>query len=759
MPARLKRKKLSFFLLLVCCLLLVLLLYFFFRGGEEDGTTALLHSNVEVRQAAAGADAAVTTIAQSVFISCNRHDRDQTYWDLIALVSVCDGADVATRRASPACGALYAGEATTAAGKTGSCAVADKLPGLRRNHSSGEKAEGEQAAAEAEIEEGNKDRPLDALVWLGDAIYADKRADGRKSLQLFQVSNPLSLVKTFWVAQRRSPIYSTFRDTCVRLKPSGGGATAGTDPDDYFAKAVDPEPRRVYGSWDDHDMGKNDGGKEYPHRAVTQHFFLNFLGADRADPRWYHEGVYTFHAVPFPDGDALTPLLRESYQHAMCFLLLDVRSFRDPPNASQLGDMLGAAQWTWLERRLATDLADGSDGRRACAAVLIGSGTQFMMDVLPAENWGEFPAGRDRLLALLRQYRTERVVFITGDIHMGELAVDFGSAAQQVLGYPLVEATSSGLTHSAGDYGALSKLVPLWFPAPHRRLYIYLKSNFGTIRLTAAADWQETKQGQQALQLAQQLREKPLDKAARLQLNPLLDGLVNLSFGIFAVEEHGRPVIRLTFPLEMLTWRAGPTYAGASVPQPRAGGTVQRRPADSAPPPAVTLRMVAVPDGQGQTQWVMHYPFTEPVPFLTWLARFNQRHFFPGGSVPRSVVGTLKFGLEMSVVVPLSVLLLWGWRRRRARRRQRLAAAQRGRQRADNMFGASGSGTFGDPSTGHGMAKRHAGSIGGNNAVEVPPSASVGVGNAGSNSSSGVGGGVMDDVFDLFVGEGKQKQI
>nr|AGU68125.1 alkaline phosphatase [Strigomonas oncopelti] len=733
---RIRRKKLLY--LLATAFLVVLLLARTRRGDADDGTAALVHPNVAVRLSAAGADAAATTVAQSVFISCNRHDRDQGYWDLIATAAVCEGADVATRRASAACRALYAGEpAAQVAGTTGSCAAGGKLPRL-----------GGRAAG------GEADRPLDALVWLGDAIYADKRADGRKSLQLFQVSNPLPLVKTFWVAQRRSPIYSTFRETCVRLKPSGagtssGGAAAAADPDDYYGTAVDPERRRIYGTWDDHDMGKNDGGREYPDRAVTQRFFLNFLGADRADPRWEHEGVYTFHPVPFPDGDPLAPLLRESYRHAMCFLLLDVRSFRDPPNASRLGDMLGGAQWAWLERRLATDLADGADGRRGCAAVLIGSGTQFMMDVLPAENWGEFPAGRDRLLGLLRQHRTERVVFLTGDIHMGELAVDFGSAAQQVLGYPLVEATSSGLTHSASDYGALSKLVQLWFPAPRRRLHIYVKANFGTVRLTAAADWAHTSRGQLAQRLAQHVRESPDDGAARQQLHPLLDAMVNLSLGIFAVQEHGRPVIRLTFPLEMLSWRAGADYAGAAVPHPRAGGTVHRRPRASPPPPAEQLGTTEVPDGQGRTRWVLHYPFTTPVPFLTWLARFNQRHLFPGGSIPRSVVRTLTFCIEMCIFVPVAALLLCVWRRRRARRRQRLAggtAAPRLRQRGDSgLLGSSGTGNFIDAPAaptiaGYGKVKRHI----------------VGTTEA---SSTAAGSGVMDEVLELFIGEGKQKQV
>lgn len=44
--------------------------------------------------------------------------------------------------------------------------------------------------------------------------------------------------------------------------------------------------------WDDHDYGLNDGGAEFPHKAVSKELFLDFWNAPASDIRRQREGIY-----------------------------------------------------------------------------------------------------------------------------------------------------------------------------------------------------------------------------------------------------------------------------------------------------------------------------------------------------------------------------------------------------------------------------------------------------------------------------------
>lgn len=48
----------------------------------------------------------------------------------------------------------------------------------------------------------------------------------------------------------------------------------------------------VDGVWDDHDLGRNDAGREYEHRREAQEAFLDFLGVGPDDVRRSRDGVY-----------------------------------------------------------------------------------------------------------------------------------------------------------------------------------------------------------------------------------------------------------------------------------------------------------------------------------------------------------------------------------------------------------------------------------------------------------------------------------
>lgn len=212
-------------------------------------------------------------------------------------------------------------------------------------------------------------------IWLGDNIYGD--------------TENMEFLAAKWEAQKNQPDYARLR------------------------AAV-----RVTGVWDDHDYGVNDGDKTYPQKARSQELFLDFLDVAANDPRRQQEGIYGVEHFG-PPGQQVE------------LILLDVRTHRDAPRTG--GDILGAAQWRWLENQLRT----GSP-----QVTLIASGTQILPQEHRFEKWEDYPASRARLLELLQSSGRRNVIFLTGDRHHGEISL------WQDAGPGILEVTSSGLTHA-----------------------------------------------------------------------------------------------------------------------------------------------------------------------------------------------------------------------------------------------------------------------------------------------------------------------
>ena len=297
----------------------------------------------------------------------------------------------------------------------------------------------------------------DAFLWIGDVVYADTRL-----APAVWVESPIETIRSKYEVQRANPYYSTFvqRDVAV-----------------------------VNGVWDDHDMGKNDGGKEFAGKDDVQKIFLDFLDVAADSERRQQKGLYTVQRIAMPKEHPLAAF----YRFSVCALLLDVRYFRDewdtasdvPDPDGGIGtaagggggdDMLGETQWKWLEKEL---LHVGED----CAVTLVASGVQVLMDVMPTEQWGTFARSRSRLYSTIRCLGADRVIFISGDVHFGEVSTDGTPAAIAALGYPIVEAKSSGLTHTAGELMFLRPLFHVIFPS-HRRRSVLLAKNFGSVVLS-----------------------------------------------------------------------------------------------------------------------------------------------------------------------------------------------------------------------------------------------------------------------------------
>ena len=220
--------------------------------------------------------------------------------------------------------------------------------------------------------------------------------------------------------------------------------------------------------WDDHDYGINDGGGDFPHKAIAKELFLNFWKVPAGDIRRTREGIYDSRIIG-PPGMRVQ------------VILLDLRWFRSPlkvtdrrgapgkerylPDPDPAKTMLGPAQWTWLAGEL----------RQPAELRLIVSSTQVLAEGHGWERWGNMPLERQKLIDTIRDSGAKGVVLLSGDRHVGALYREAPAGL-----YPLYELTSSGLNMV---YWAAKE------PGPNRVGALYAAANFGVVDI----DWWEHK--------------------------------------------------------------------------------------------------------------------------------------------------------------------------------------------------------------------------------------------------------------------------
>lgn len=213
-------------------------------------------------------------------------------------------------------------------------------------------------------------------------------------------------------------------------------------------------------TWDDHDYGQNDAGKEYPKKVESKTIFLDFWGEPPGSERRRTEGVYTSYNFE-EDGKRLQ------------IILLDTRTFRDDllkndgsglnkyiPHKKPGSSMLGEVQWVWLEKQFLQQ----SDLR------IIGSSNQFSHEYNGRESWTNFPFERQRMIDLIRRTEANGVVFISGDVHWGEISRLSVEGA-----YDLYDVTSSGINRTRNSLS----------PNANRIGNAVRETNFGLIEI----DW------------------------------------------------------------------------------------------------------------------------------------------------------------------------------------------------------------------------------------------------------------------------------
>eukprot|EP00003_Mantamonas_plastica_P018793 TRINITY_DN3066_c0_g2_i1.p1 TRINITY_DN3066_c0_g2~~TRINITY_DN3066_c0_g2_i1.p1 ORF type:complete len:310 (-),score=78.03 TRINITY_DN3066_c0_g2_i1:36-965(-) len=145
-------------------------------------------------------------------------------------------------------------------------------------------------------------------------------------------------------------------------------------------------------------------------------------------------------------------------------------------------DVLGESQWKWLESELA-------ESKEKNEVVLIGSGFQILpVTRSTQESWAVFQHARARLLKTIAESGVNRIALLSGDVHIAEINRIYCAPLRQ----PLVEITSSGVTHSLQTLTTKMGLGtffmrPLLWLMPHRiNVYPpYFNKNFAHIEM----DW------------------------------------------------------------------------------------------------------------------------------------------------------------------------------------------------------------------------------------------------------------------------------
>jgi len=223
----------------------------------------------------------------------------------------------------------------------------------------------------------------DVFIWLGDIVYGK---DG----------NPDHLKKQFEKLKSKSSYQNLLKSTAV------------------------------YGTWDDHDYGLNNAGRDYKHKERSRADLFAFLNIPKNSPAYKRNGAYQSY-----------DLSRE-----IKLILLDNRYFKseyvtkphdEPYPPDYKGTILGEEQWIWLEDVLKSSSAD---------VHIIASGIQFLSPNHRFEKWLNYPNEYKRLIGLLQTYSVKNPIVLSGDRHMSELS-------RKNIGYTnLYDVTSSGMTEA-----------------------------------------------------------------------------------------------------------------------------------------------------------------------------------------------------------------------------------------------------------------------------------------------------------------------
>ncbi len=245
----------------------------------------------------------------------------------------------------------------------------------------------------------------DLFLMVGDNVYGDR--DGRS-----YTNNDADLME----------LRESFADLAARTE---------------FQAVRAKHPMMV--AWDDHDYGANDAGIEFPFKGLAERVHEVFWGLEKQDVgQW--EGTYYERSFG-PEGQRTQVIVLDTRFFRTSLTATDEwgapgkeRYMPTPDGATQ--DMLGAAQWTWLENQL----------QKPADLRLIVSSIQVTPTVHGWEAWSTMPQERQNLFDLIQTTEAKGVIFLSGDRHSAFIYEDEG-----VLPYEAHELTASSLNLSFSD--------------------------------------------------------------------------------------------------------------------------------------------------------------------------------------------------------------------------------------------------------------------------------------------------------------------
>lgn len=220
----------------------------------------------------------------------------------------------------------------------------------------------------------------------------------------------------------------------------------------------------ILATWDDHDYGLNDAGREYSKRRESQQVFQDTFRFPADHPARKTEGIY-HSAILGPKGKRTQ------------FILLDTRYFRSTlikkkingrkdylPSTGPDATMLGRQQWAWLAGEL----------KKPAELRIIVSSIQILATGHRFEKWANMPDEKARFIQLLKSSDCGPTVLLSGDRHLAE--VFRMKSPESGLPFDLYEMTTSGMTHAGAPND----------PSPYRVEGTYSRAlNFGLLEV----DW------------------------------------------------------------------------------------------------------------------------------------------------------------------------------------------------------------------------------------------------------------------------------
>ncbi|AZJ32169.1 alkaline phosphatase D [Tenacibaculum mesophilum] len=195
----------------------------------------------------------------------------------------------------------------------------------------------------------------------------------------------------------------------------------------------------ILATWDDHDYGKNDAGVEFEMKDESQQLFLDFLDVPKNSPRRKQRGVY--HSKTFNTKDGSVKIIVLDTRYFRTSLTRGTNGQRFQPNKYNEGTILGDTQWKWLTNELTNSTA---------TFTIIVSSIQILSKEHGFEKWGNFPHEVANLFSLIKKAKNTNVILLSGDRHISE----FSKTTIEGLAYPLIDFTSSGLTHAYSSFSS-----------------------------------------------------------------------------------------------------------------------------------------------------------------------------------------------------------------------------------------------------------------------------------------------------------------